>query len=337
MFTSSRVRATGRAASSVAAALVLAAVGDASWAATLEPVPVRSNGSVAEGAPTSHGAWVGWVQNSRKSPDHVNFFVQQDGQSRIRVNAAGTQGLGGGIVGRHVYYAQQFRDRRPRIDRFDLETGRRTPLPAKVNHHRHTVRLPCCGDQAGKSRVLSEVRGDVTASGPWLLYSGYMEELDHGQDVYYTVMLYNRAHHRVRTVDAVMADRDGNWAGQVNGRYATYWSFDAQGDGDVYRYDTRTGRTVTLPHPAGDQYDPAVSSDGTVYYFLIADDAPTGGPYTTELVRQRVGAPAEVVTTLTGETRPGETFVRDRSDGRRVVFFRWNDDVYKVVDGPPSE
>jgi hypothetical protein len=331
-----KVRSSRLAALGVPFALV-ATLTTMSWAAPVDPIPVKDNASVAEGAPTSHGAWLGWVQNSRRKLDHHNFFVQRGTQARVRVNAAKTQGLGGGILGHHVYYAQQFRDRHPQIVRLDLETGHRRPLPSKVNHYHHTVHLPCCGGQDDKNHVLSGVRGNVTVSGSWLLYSGYMQDLDHDEYPYYMVMLYNRVKDKLRQLASALSDDVNYYAGQVNGRYATYWSFARYGGSDVYRYNIRTRRSVALPHGAGgDQYDPAVSSDGTVYYFVTDEDAPSGGPYTTELVRQPIGATAEVVTTLTSESRdtPRETYVKDRPNGTRVVFFSWKDDVYKLVDDP---
>jgi hypothetical protein len=300
-------------------AALAATLASASWAAPGDPVPVKDEAGVTEGTPTSHGAWLGWTQSARRDAAHRDLYVERGSGAPVKVNAARTQGLGGGIVGHHVYYAQQFRDRHPRIVRFDLRTGHRSALP-EVNRRRHSI-----------------VRGDVTASGPWLLYSGIVDDPD--RDVYsYTVMLDNRRTHRVRTVAAYDGDAYGTWAGQVNGRYATYFWAGRYGGGGVLRYDIGTGRTVTLRNDAGGPYDPAVSSDGTVYYFLIPDDAPSGS-HVYELVRQRARGAAHVVTTLTTDDAadgPGETYVRDRADGTHVVLFGWKGGVYKVVDQPPT-
>lgn len=309
----------------------------ASWAAPPPPVPdpVRDNPHVVEGASTAHGGWIGWAQHPEGTSEPGDFYVQRGTAAPIKVNAARTHGLGGGIVGHSVYYAQKLGDRAPRINRFDLRSGHRTPLPAKVNHYRHVEHHPCCGLPA-ESHVMSEVRGNATVSGPWLLYSGQTWDLPRGDNfLLYTVVLYNRGTHELRTLAENMYDGRALWAGQVNGNYATYWSFDDRST--VNRYDLKTKRTVELSRPeGGDAYDPAVSSDGTVYYFLTDDDAPSGGPSTTELVRQPVDGSAEVVTTLTSERGqgPGETFVKDRANGSRVVFFSWKGGVYKIVDGP---
>lgn len=299
--------------------LVVLAVATAAYAAPVGPVPVQDDPQVDEGAPTAHGKWFGWAQDSRADPGHDDFYVRRGTAPRVRVNAARAQGLGGGIAGRSVFYLQQRGDNKPRIYRFDLETGRRAPLPAKVNHHR-------------RGGLVHGVRGQATVSGPWLLYSGFIEAATDFDYPTWTVMLYNRVSHQLRQVDGAESDQDNYVAGQVNGRYATYWSYGRHGGSHVYRYDIKTKRTVELPSPGGgEQYDPAVSSDGAVYYFLAGADEPVGGPFTTELVRQPIGGPAEVVTTLTGEDRPEEAYVRDRTDGSRVVFFSWGGDVYKVV------
>lgn len=317
---------------------LVATLTSASWAAPSDPVPVKDDPHVVEGAPTSHGGWLGWTQDSRRDASHRNLFVQRGTQAPVRVNAPGTQGLSGGLAGHRVYYAQKFRDRNPRIIRFDPVTGDRTPLPPKVNHRRHREYPLCCGGPSDhKHRMLSSVRGNVTVSGPWLLYSGYLHDLD-DDFLYDTVMLYNRVNHELRTITSNPGDGGVTYAGQVNGRYATYWWSGRCGGEEVYRYDLKTKRTVSLPLPADDVWDPGVSADGTAYYVHRPEGGPAGGPYTYELVRQPIGAPVEVVTTLTTDTRsgPGETYVRDRPYGTRVVFFSWQDDAYKLVDRPPA-
>lgn len=334
-----KVRSRGLAALVVLVALV-ASLASTSWAAPGVPILVKDNPGVDEGAPTSNGAWFGWAQ-ARKGKSEFDFYVQRGTGARVKVNAAKTQGFGGGIVGHSVYYVQKYLDRVPRIIRFDLKTGQRTPLPAKVNHYRHTAHLPCCGGQPDKEPVISGVRGTASVSGPWLLYSGYMAARD--RDVlFYTVMLYNRVTHQRRTIALLNSDEAVLHAGQVNGNYATYKSEQRYGGSDFYRYNIKTKRSVELSGPDDDvvyQYDPAVSSDGTVYYFQGYDDD-SGGPDITELVRRPIGGPAEVVTTLTTAQSsyfpPQSTFVKDRPDGSRVVFFSWKHGIYKIVDVPPT-
>ena len=308
---------------------LVAAVASGAWAAPGDPEPVRATPRILEGTPTSHGAWLGWEQLSRHDSSHANYVVRRGTQAPVRVNALGTEAYSGGIAGHHVYYVQQFRDRTPRMIDLDLRTGDRTPMPAIVNHRRHLEYATCCsGQQSHKSHMLSRVQGNVTVSGSWVLYSGYREDLDHDFP-YETVELYDRVHHRVRTLATMPFDEFGLWAGQVNGRYATYWRFGRYGGENFYRYDIRTGRTIEIPLIDDRAWDPAVSSDGTVYY-VRAVAAPDGGTSSYELVRQPADAPAQVVTTLTEQ--PAQIFVRDRPNGSRVVLFQWQAAIYKLVD-----
>lgn len=311
----------------VAPFVLVVAAATASWAAPGEPVLVKDAPRVVEDVPASHGGWFGWEQHPEGTSEPGDFFVQRGSAARVKVNAARTQGLGGGIVGRSVYYVQKFRDRDPRINRFDLLTGHRSPLPAKVNHHH-------------RGGLWHGVRGQVSVSGAWLLYGGFIEATSEWDYPTWTVMLYNRVDHSLRTLASAEADSTNYVAGQVNGRYATYWSYERYGGSDLYRHDIRTRRSVELPQrpERGDPYDPAVSSDGSVYYFQAVEDGPSDGPRATELVRQPIGAPAEVVTTLTNEPGdgPSGTFVKDRADGSRVVLFSWKGGVYKFVDGPSA-
>lgn len=274
-------------------------------AAPSGPVPVRDDPHVVERAPASRGAWVGWVKDT-------DYYVQSWSQRPIRMNVRGTHGLGGDISGLHVFYLQQRGDDDPRIVRFDLGMGRRTALPPRVNHDVRAGRV-------------HGVRGQVTASGKWLLYSGFIEPASDFDYPDWTVMLYNRSTRELRQVAGAMSDWSGFYAGQVNGRYATYWNQDPVGASEIYRYDIRTGRSVEVRSAEGG-YDPAVSADGTVYYFVNDDSSDA-----TDLVRKQVGSPTEIVTTLTGAGRPDDTYVRDRADGSHVVFFQWLDDVYKIV------
>lgn len=334
------MRRFGRGAAAAALATVVGA--SASWASPGDPVPVRDDPNVVETAPSAQRGWFGWSQNSAANPDHLNFFVQPAGGDRIRVNAPRTQGLGGDKVGGAVFYVQQYGDRPPRINRYDLSSGLRSPLPPKVNHWRHTVR-PYIGTEP--NRVLTGVRGDVTSSGPWLLYSGYMRFLDFEDFVYPhdTVVLYNRRTQRLRLVETKSDEDYDLEAGQVNGSFVAYLETDNFSDGETptvaYRHNLQTGRTVSFA--PGEQFlrqsAPSVSSDGTVYYFETALDCTS--PCTHELVRRPIGGPAEVIASVSTPEwwqRPERTYVKDRPDGSRVVLFSVNEDIYEVVDDPAA-
>lgn len=318
------------------AAAVLTVSAPAS-AATPGVEPVKQDPDVLEAAPTSRGAWFGWLQGRRTMSASTDLYVQRHGEEPVRVNAPGTVAGRGGIAGRHVYFTQRG-ERRTRVVRYSLVTGDRSPLPEKVSHRRHVLTVR---DGRGEEEVpvVSGVRGDVSASRTRLLFSGYTYRLD-DHDRYDDVVLYDRATQRLRTV-ARSGYADGDLrAGQVNGDHATWSFFGVDGGAALYRYDIRTGATATLPQvPGVTQWDPGVSADGTVYYLQSPDDVSNDVPHTYELVRQPLEGPAEVVTTLTPpqpRMPPGETFVRDRPDGSRVVFLSWQDDVHKLVDVPPS-
>jgi hypothetical protein len=343
-----RLRRTRRSALLVPAVLVAAAVATASWAAPVEPIPVKDDPNVVETAPAARGPWFGWAQNSQQDPDHYDFYVQRGTEDPVKVNAANTQGLGGDFAGRDVFYVQQFGDRDPRINRFDLKSGLRSALPAKVNNYRHTVKHYFGNGHKG-NRVISGVRGDLTVSGPWLLYSGYMEFLDYDVYRYDTLMLYNRVTHRLRQIAAVSSDYLHLSAGQVNGKYVTYLKKTSYGTGTgdksvPYRYNIKTGREVKLASARKSfSWGPSVSSDGTVYYFK-SDDCTTA-PCAFDLVRRPIGGHAEVIATLTTQNAPRRTYVKDRPDGSRLVFagsypgngtYYLPGDIYKVVDDPET-
>ena len=298
-------------------ALVSTALASASGAAPAEPVPVKTKPTVTEVAPTAHGAWFGWSQNSEAKPDHFDFYVQRGTGARVKVNAPKTQGVDGAIVGHRVYYAQQLGDRAPRINRFDLRTGHRTPLLAKV-----------------KGRLSPVVGEDVSVSWPWLLYSGYARSSFGGDR---TVMLYNLVTRKLRTVSSRAMDLNELYARQVNGAYLTFRNYNYADEPAyvVYRYNIETKQYESL-RPSEESFgqgEPAVSSDGSVYYFQ--SDC-SGYPCPEELVRHPVGGPGEVVASLTAEddeSFPVVRFVKDRPDGSRVVYLTLGgDDIYKVVD-----
>ncbi|WP_243058620.1 hypothetical protein [Nocardioides sp. SR21] len=309
-------RSVGRALS-VFTLVATAAVATAGWAAPVDPVPVKDDPAVIERAPATNGAWFGWARVTGSEPERSNFYVQRGAGPRVKVNAPRTQGLSGGIVGRSAFYVQQLRDNHPRINRFDLGTGKRSALPKKVNH-----------------RLDYRVRGSLSVSGPWLLYNGTKLRGQFGYP-YHTVVLYNRVTHKLRTLASASSDWYDAYAGQVNGRYATYlWEYlDDTGTTSLNLYDIETKQSVELYNEDGwRQWVPAVSSDGTMYYFRWQQGCPS--PCTRELVRLPIGGTPEVVATLTTGGSPLVPYVEDRPDGNKVVYFTWNDDLYQVVDEP---
>lgn len=311
--------------------MLLAWSGLASTAgATTDPIPVRNDPAFVEGAPTARGAWLGWSQNRVGRLHPHTFLVQRGDGPRIRVNARGTRGMCGGIVGHRVIYLQQ--RRRPsrtvfRILRFDLRTRQRSPLPPAVN-------------RAIDGNLRTFPFGNVSVSGRWLMYTAMTVDVAQGES-WGTVVVYDRRTGRPRQITWDNGYDTSVYAGQVSGHYATWVWLDQSGYGDpaskVYRYDTRTGRKVAIPGDAATyQHDPAVSADGTVYFFRTVVGWLPGSATTHELVRQVPGGTAQVVAQIAsteGSAAPHATFVRDRPDGTHVVFFAVNGDVEKVVDG----
>lgn len=297
--------------------------------------PVKDNPNVDELHPSPHGRFLGWAQSSPRNPEHVNFLVERKDGTRVKVNAAGAQGLAGDIVGRSVFYLQQVGDRSPRIQRYDLRTGNRTPLPTKVNQNR-------------KREIYGEGPygpdgSPLTASGPWLLFGGKRIVADPDSYALSTAMLYNRTTHQLRELRAVSGEYLWVAPGQVNGRYAV-WAVrdDINATGGIELYDIKTHKiTKVVPlrrHGLG-HLGASVSADGTVYYIAIQPCEATDCSY--DLVRAAPDGTKTVLATLSSEAdgRPGSTYVKDRADGSHVVHVSlrastW--DIYRFVDEPPG-
>ena len=306
--------------------------------------PVKDNPKVDELFPSPHGGFFGWAQSTPGNPEHFNFLVERKDGTRVKVNAAGTQGLAGDIVGHSVFYLQQLSDRPPRIQRYDLKTGKRSPLPAKVNKSRTTIR-------AVVEYPPPPAGGYLTASGPWLLYGG-QRIFDPDSYPLHTVMLYNRVTHELRDVRQVNYEEADLFPGQVNGRYAVWVVADSIDDSDaIERYDIKTEKIESLVTQEKDGHlvrsGASVSADGTVYYFevqyyfegTICDPSDC----TYKLMRLAPdGTKTVLATVLQTDARPGPTYVKDRPDGSHVVYIALDPthrsgpghDIYKFVDEP---
>lgn len=307
-------------------------------AAPGDPVPVKNQPGVEETTPTTYGDWLGWVQSTKGDPDRRAMFVQQGDKPRVKVNARLTHALGGGITGHSAFYAQQRVIQRPgkrdvlsdrrQIVRLDLETGKRTVLPASVNRYRITY---------GGDPQQGAVRGDVSVSGPWLMFTGRMASRTSDDELSYdTAMLYNRVTHKLRVAGSVWNDISEMWAGQVNGGYAVmrYYSYASEPEAEIQLYDIATRQRIQIGPDDQSPWGPGVGSDGTAYYFQNGTTCPDGY-CEDQLMREPLDGPPEVVVSLPDEegmTTPSETFVEDRPDGSRVISFSWNGDIYQVTD-----
>ena len=294
--------------------------------------PVKANPNVDELHASPHGGSFGWVQSSPRNPEHFNFLVERKDGARVKANAAHTQGIAGDIVGNKAFYLQQLGDRSPRIQRYNLKTGKRTPLPANVNQNKKR--------EVDREGPYGADGNPLTASGPWLLFRGirYVED----PDLYplSTAMLYNRVTHKLRELQSV--SREYKWVtpGQVNGRYAV-WAVrdDINGTGGIERYDIKTDKLETLvplTDDGGLNLGASVSRDGTVYY-VEKQDCGAAQYCDWSLVRLAPDG------TRTGradgqDSFPRTTYVKDRRDGSHILYVTVesgpgrDNNIYRLVD-----
>jgi hypothetical protein len=306
-------RSRGRLGKLLAAVVSVAVVASTAVAsaADLEATPVKNDPRINEGTPAADGPWFMWGQNSKAAPRRYNVYAQRGTQRPIRLNARGTVGNSGGIDGRTAVYTQWSPRTGDDLFAFDLVTKRRTKLPPKVNGRYHEFR--------------------PTISGKWVLFTRYNWDRDQLQ-----VVLFNRRTRAVRVL-ATERGRRGVWAGQVSGSYATWDRWSGQ-NSDVFRYEIRTRTTARIPRPVfAHQFGGSVASDGTVYYTRSGN----GCGNSAELARYPLGGPAERVHDHPSWSEGGDSYVDERAEGGRVVYFGRIDcrrpatrawDVYKVVD-----
>jgi hypothetical protein len=196
-----------------------------------KPPPVSErDGAAASG-------YLSWDQNSTSDPGHVNEYLQRAGKTPVRVNAAGTQGFGGGISGRTLVY-QQVTGGRSDLRLFDLLT-----------HHR-------AAPFAGVNTNLYELH--PTISGSWILFG---RRAGNGAT---SVLLANTSTHAIRLL--AHASPPGSVdPGQVSGDWATWDRCSSRCN--VFRYRISTRGLAKVPNPLlRFQLDPAVDSAGNVFY-----------------------------------------------------------------------
>ncbi len=124
----------------------------------------------------------------------------------------------------------------------------------------------------------------------------------------------------------------------MNGAYAV-WARAAHTDrvtsSNVLLLNIRRDIKTKLPRPEHVlQGSPSVSSDGTVYF--LRERKPE---HTQQIVKQPVGAQAEVLYTVPSNQRASDLYVDDRARARHVyftVFEHSETDIYKLIDPLPS-
>jgi hypothetical protein len=314
-----------RVVTAVALSLVLAAGlalsgPTASYGAVEGPVPVKDNPARYEAFPTVSGARFGWSQSPTGQWERINFLVQRAQQPPVRLNAPGTRGLSGAITGRRAFYLQQRGPLgRVQVFRYDLRTGKRSPMPARVNNARF------------KGQRVQITHGGLTASGPWLSYTASVPDEVFGElDL---LLLYNRVTGRRKVLAQLSGDYNSLGSGQqLNGNWITYtttYNYEVIRE-KVIRYNLRTERFEVFEADGGEDVGsvgaPGVSADGTMYYWQGRVDEP-GEFY---LVRRARDGQADVLVTLpsSGST----TFVKDRPDGSKAVFYSSEGNIYRLID-----
>jgi Divergent InlB B-repeat domain len=119
----------------------------------------------------------------------------------------------------------------------------------------------------------------------------------------------------------------------VNGRYAVYGRFTPRGQ-DVFLYDIAKKTTRRIPRTIFAQYNPSVTSDGTVFYGRSGEECGSSSRF----VRFPRGGPARVLYRFQAGIDVGYGYVDERATGTLDVLYgrlicrnsRW--DIYKLID-----
>jgi hypothetical protein len=273
----------------------------------LDTIPVRTSSAV-EFTPSSQGTWFSWAQSSLAHPNRSSVFVQDGSNPKIKVNAPGTSGEGGGFNGDTLVYYEYQGKWAGDIRKFNLRTHRRSNFPAKVS--------------TGWDEYYP------TMSGPWVLFTRYISSTRTTK-----VLLYNVQTRELRTLGTARGRKREVYSGQVNGDFVV-WGRVQPGGEDVYLYRISANAGTTIPRTVFAQYDPSVATDGTVYYAQSTNTC--GGA--VSLVRYIPGQGATVLHDFPAGTDFGHSYVDAEPDGSLQVFFgqyacqQNGEDIYKAID-----
>lgn len=258
-----------------------------------------------EARPSADADHLAWTQVARRA---ATLFLKPRGEPRKRVNRPRTNGYSGGFEGGTFVY-QETRGRRSDLQLYDLATGGRSAPPAGVNTRNW--------------------EWHPTISGDWLLFA--RAHLSGRADL---VVLRNLVTGETRVLDRLRWRRGTvAEAGQVNGNYAVW--FRCTPACDVFRHDIAAGTTTRIGNPGRrQQYDPSVTSDGTVYFVQSGRGCGTS----VRLVRQPLAGPRRALASLGGGRDSAHTYALENANGTTTVFFdrvrcstgAW--DVLKVID-----
>jgi hypothetical protein len=273
-------------------------------AGTTLVLPVKATAAL-EATPAAAPGRFAWARAQRGA--RFWALMAEGPEGTFKVNRRNTHGFSGGFAGDSFVY-QEIRGRQSNLQVYDLALASRHGPPAGVNT-RHWEWHP-------------------TRSGDWLLYGRA-----NGASRTDAILLSN-----VVTGETITLDRR-RWGnrriaepGQVAGNYATWYRCTPRCD--VFLYDIAAGTTTRVPNPNGrQQYDPSVTSDGTVYFVRSG----RGCGASVRLVRAPLGGPEAELAPLGAGRDSFHTFALEHSQGVSLFFesvrcSNRSTDVLRIVD-----
>jgi hypothetical protein len=283
--------------------------GDLQFTLDVDPplgqIAVRAT-AASEARPAADADHLAWTQATRTAR-RWTLYVQPQGEPRVRVNRARTEGYSGGFEGQRFVY-QEVRGRQSNLWFLNLANGNRS-VPGGVNTGGWEWHPTVSGDRLLFARHNFGTRTDTIVLRN--LATGSTAVLD-----------------RLRTSSRAFAE-----SGQVNGDYAVWYRCTPLCN--VFVRDLAAGQTTKIANPSGlHQYDPSVTSDGTVYFVRSR----TGCGNSATLVRQPLAGPRKTLAALPARHDSQHTFALENGDGTTTVLFdRINcrsggSDVLEVID-----
>lgn len=240
------MRSGSRLLMAIATALVVVPAVSAKAAVT--DVAVLSSPSV-EIYPSASATELGWSQNSNAHPRFFNAFIRPLGGGKtVQVNAPGTRGFAGGFDGSRFIFQQISKKAQSDLRIYDTSSRHYVAVPNGVNTSRWE-RAP-------------------SMDGDYLVFNRdtYLRER-----TTYRVVLHQISTGKEVILDSITSKGQAAYVytGQLTGDYVTWERCTKTNGCDVYIYRISTGKTTKVPDRR-QEYSPAVSSDGTVYFIRSA-------------------------------------------------------------------
>lgn len=233
----------------------------------VQPVRIRTNPRINERYGAAGREKVSWSANSRARPDHYNVLMKDMNDGSVcRLNARGTEGESGGYAGDVGVFTQ----RRP-------------------GHPGDLQKAVWCERVGAFPRNVNTASNEFlpTMTRKWLLFTRYTARTGT-----HRVLLLHRPSGSLRE----LASSSGSakvFSGQVRGEYATWYRVGTEhSDVFVYSIATKTAQKVPRPARFTRQYNPGMSSDGTVFYHRRTKARCGAG---AQLVRNPIDAPPKVI------------------------------------------